>query len=255
MGTLRLATRQRLAVGIGLAGVTGLAWAYLLRMDADMQAAMRAGVACELHPWSIGDAALSFAMWAVMMVGMMVPSAMPITLLFASVARRARAGGSAVAPPFVFVAGYVAVWTLFSAGATAAQWQLERTALLSPMLASTSPLFGGALLVAAGLYQWTPWKSACLDQCRAPALFFAAQWRDGTLGAFRMGAVHGAYCLGCCWALMGLLFFGGVMNLLWIGGITLFVLLEKAAPHGRTAGRLAGGALVIAGGMRVAAWF
>ena len=161
------------------------------------------------------------------MVGMMVPSATPMSLLFAAVARRARAQGSPVAPTFVFVTGYVAAWTLFSLAATAAQWGLERAALLSPMLASTSAAFGGVLLAAAGLYQWTPWKDACLAHCRAPALFFAAHWRDGPLGAFRMGAAHGLYCLGCCAVLMGLLFFGGVMNLLWVAGLALFVLLEK----------------------------
>jgi predicted metal-binding membrane protein len=254
MPGIPLATHQRLAVLAGLAGVTGLAWAYLLRMDWDMKAAMRAGIACALHPWSSTDAALTFAMWAIMMVGMMVPSAAPMSLLYASVARKARAQGSPVAPTFVFVAGYVAIWTLFSLAATAAQWGLERSALLSPMLASTSPLFGGALLVAAGLYQWTPWKDGCLEHCRAPAPFFASHWRDGAWGAFRMGAAHGGYCLGCCWLLMGLLFFGGVMNLLWVAGIALFVLLEKVAPHGAAVGRAAGAALVAAGAAEIGAW-
>ena len=254
MSGISLATRQRLAVLAGLAGVTLLAWAQLVRLGWNMDAAMQAGVGCALHPWSRTDAALTFAMWAVMMVGMMVPSAAPMSLLFASVARKARAQGSAVAPTFVFVAGYVAVWTLFSVGATALQWGLERAALLSPMLESTSPAFGGALLAAAGLYQFTPWKDACLEHCRAPALFFAAQWREGALGAFRMGATHGAYCLGCCWLLMGLLFFGGVMNLFWVAGIALFVLLEKLAPHGAAAGRLAGALLLAAGGAQLARW-
>jgi len=254
MPTLSLATRQRLAVVAGLAGVTLLAWAQLLRIGWNMDAAMQAGVSCALHPWSRTDAALTFAMWAVMMVGMMVPSAAPMSLLFASVARKARSQGSAVAPTFVFVAGYVAVWTLFSAAATAVQWALERAALLSPMLESTSPAFGGALLAAAGLYQFTPWKDSCLEHCRSPALFFAAHWREGVLGAFRMGAEHGAYCLGCCWLLMGLLFFGGVMNLLWVAGIALFVLLEKLAPHGAAAGRVAGALLLVAGVVQLAAW-
>ena len=249
-----LAARQRLAVLAGLAGVTLLAWAYLLRLDGDMKAAMRAGIACSLHPWSPTDFALTFAMWAVMMVGMMVPSATPMSLLFAAVARRARAQGSPVAPTFVFVTGYVAAWTLFSLAATAAQWGLERAALLSPMLASTSAAFGGVLLAAAGLYQWTPWKDACLEHCRAPALFFAAHWRDGPLGAFRMGAAHGLYCLGCCAVLMGLLFFGGVMNLLWVAGLALFVLLEKVAPRGAVVARLGGAALLAAGAAELASW-
>lgn len=248
-----LARRQRRAILAGLAGVTLLAWLELARMTFRMHSAMQAGIACELHPWSGADAALTFLMWAVMMVGMMVPSAAPMSLIFASVARKAAAQGSAVAPAFVFSAGYVAAWTLFSVGATALQWWLERVALLSPMLASTSPLFGGALLIGAGLYQWSPWKDTCLDHCRAPAHFFAAHWRPGRWGAFRMGLDHGLYCLGCCWLLMGLLFFGGVMNLLWVAGLTLFVLIEKLAPHGARIARLAGVGMVLAGGAQLAA--
>lgn len=254
MTRISLADRQRAAVLAGLAGVTLLAWAYLFRMDADMRAAMAAGAACELHAWSAADFALTFAMWAVMMVGMMVPSAAPMSLLYAAVARRARAQGSAVAPAFVFVAGYVAVWTAFSLGATLAQWGLERAALLSPMLASTSPAFGAALLAGAGLYQWTSWKESCLDHCRAPAHFFAAHWRDGALGAFRMGVMHGLYCLGCCALLMALLFFGGVMNLLWVAGLALFVLVERLTPRGRVLARVAGAALVVASGAELATW-
>jgi len=119
------------------------------------------------------------------------------------------------------------------------------------MLTATSPAFGAALLIGAGLYQWTPWKNACLEHCRAPALFFAAHWRDGALGAFRMGAAHGLYCLGCCWGLMALLFFGGVMNLLWVAGLALFVLLEKVAPYGAAVGRIAGIALLAAGAIQL----
>jgi predicted metal-binding membrane protein len=248
---LTIAARQRLAILLGLGGACALAWLYLLRMDADMKSAMAAGVACELHPWSAGDALLTFLMWAVMMVGMMVPSAVPMSLLFASVSRKAAGQGTAVAPTFVFVAGYVAMWTLFSVAATALQWALERSALLSPMLASTSPWFGAALLLAVGLYQWTPWKNACLDHCRAPAGFFAEHWRPGIAGAFRMGIAHGSYCLGCCWLLMGLLFFGGVMNLLWVAGLTLFVLIEKLVPRGDLLARAAGVALLLAGGAQL----
>lgn len=220
-------------------------------MTWNMHSAMQAGVACELHPWSAMDAVLTFVMWAVMMVGMMVPSAAPMSLLFAQVSRKAAAQGAAVVPTFVFVSGYVAAWTLFSVGATALQWQLERTALLSPMLASASPLFGAALLAGAGLYQLSPWKNACLAHCRAPASFFAAHWRQGGWGAFRMGLAHGLYCLGCCWILMGLLFFGGVMNLLWVAGLTIFVLVEKIAPRGELLARLAGVAMLVAAGAQL----
>jgi predicted metal-binding membrane protein len=249
-----LARRQRIALLAGLLGASALAWLELLRMAFAMDASMQAGIACELHPWSAGDAALTFAMWAVMMVGMMVPSAAPMSLLYAAVARKAASQGAALAPGFVFAGGYVAAWTLFSAGATALQWQLERAALLSPMLASTSPLFGAALLLAAGLYQWSPWKDACLEHCRAPAHFFAAHWRPSAAGAFRLGLAHGLYCLGCCALLMGLLFFGGVMNLLWVAGLTLFVLVEKLGPRGALVARLGGVALVAAAGAQLAAW-
>ena len=138
-----------------------------------------------------------------------------------------------------------------SVAATALQWALERSALLSPMLASSSHWLGACLLFATGLHQWTPWKSACLDHCRAPAGFLAAHWRPGAAGAFRMGALHGAYCLGCCWLLMGLLFFGGVMNLLWVAGLTLLVLLEKLMPRGDLLARAAGVALIVAGGAQL----
>ena len=242
-----LAARQRVAILAGLVGASALAWLYLVQMAVDMHAAMQAGVACELHPWTLRDALLTFAMWAVMMVGMMVPSAVPMSLLFGAVARKAERQGSAVAPTFVFTSGYVVAWTLFSVAATALQWWLERVALLTPMLASASPWFGAALLVAAGLYQWSPWKQSCLEHCRAPAQFIAMHWRPGRWGAFRMGVLHGLYCLGCCSLLMGLLFFGGVMNLLWVAGITLFVLLEKVAPQGRAIARVAGVGMVALG--------
>jgi predicted metal-binding membrane protein len=253
LGPGTLASRQRRAIVAGLAGVALLAWLELGRMAWSMHDAMQAGVACELHPWSTADAALTFVMWAVMMVGMMLPSALPMALLFAAVARKAAAQGGVVAPTFVFASGYAAAWTLFSAGATALQWKLEQAALLSPMLASASPLFGAALLVLAGGYQLSPWKDACLDHCRAPARFFAAHWRPGRWGAFRMGLSHGLYCLGCCALLMGLLFFGGVMNLLWVAGLTAFVLVEKLAPHGARIARLTGIGLLLAGALQLAA--
>ena len=191
-----------------------------------------------------------FVMWAVMMVGMMLPSAIPMTLIYGAVARKAAGQGTTLAPAAVFISGYIAIWTVFSAGAAFAQWALDQAALLSPMLVSNSPWLGAALLIAAGVYQMTPAKEACLRHCRSPAHFISEHWRPGWAGAFRMGLDHGAFCLGCCWALMGLLFFGGVMNLLWIAGITLFVLLEKVLPFGGRSGRFAGIAM-IAGGLAV----
>ena len=171
-----------------------------------------------------------------------------MVLIFAAVARKALREGTPIAPTAAFVSGYVATWTLFSLAATAAQFALDRAALLSPTMVTTSPAVGSGLLIAAGVYQWTPFKQACLRHCRAPARFIAEHWRPGKAGAWRMGVEHGAYCLGCCWILMGLLFLGGVMNLLWIAAISVFVLLEKVLPLGAAGGRVAGGAMVAAGG-------
>lgn len=200
-----------------------------------------------LRPWTTLDFALTFAMWTVMMVGMMVPSATPTALIYAAVARKAALQGAVLAPTIIFVSGYVAVWTVFSLLATVIQWGLEWAALLSPMMASTSPSLGATLLVGAGVYQLTPMKAACLRHCRAPAQFISQHWRPGRAGAFHMGIIHGAYCLGCCWILMGLLFLGGVMNLLWIAGITITVLAEKVLPFGNWGGRIAGSAAIAVG--------
>jgi len=238
---------------VGLAGVTGLSWLTLVAMARGMESGPTAML--ELRPWTPAHFGMMFAMWAVMMVGMMLPSATPATLVYTAVARKAAREGAPVAPVSAFVLGYLFMWTLFSAGATVAQWGLERAALLSPMLVSNSAVLGGALLVAAGGYQLTPFKDACLEHCRSPAHFIAQHWRPGTAGALRMGTEHGAYCLGCCWVLMGLLFFGGVMNLLWIAAITFFVLLEKVLPFGVGGGRWAGFAMIAAGALVLAgAW-
>ena len=158
-----------------------------------------------------------------------------------------RAQGGRAVPTAVFVLGYLLVWGAFSVGAATLQGGLQAAALLSPALAATSPVLGGALLVAAGAWQLTPLKRACLAHCRSPLGFFLGHWRDGTLGALRMGLAHGAYCLGCCAVLMGLLFFGGVMNLVWVAGITIFVLLEKVAPHGPAIARVAGVGMIALG--------
>jgi predicted metal-binding membrane protein len=184
-------------------------------------------------------------MWTVMMAGMMLPSALPATLLYGSMVRGNR---DAVLPAtWMFAGGYLAVWTGFALAATLLQAALEASGLLTPAMASASRWLTGGLLVLAGIYQWLPLKDACLGKCRAPLQFFLFHWRPGPAGAFRMGAEHGVNCVGCCWALMLLLFFGGVMSLLWIAAITAFVLLEKLAPYGVQGGRLSGLALALAG--------
>ena len=249
-----LLRRDRLAVLGSLGAITALAWAYLVWSATKMTGMATPMDMMELRPWEFADFVLVFLMWTIMMVGMMVPTATPMALIYAAVARKAKGQGTVVAPTSTFVSGYVAVWTLFSLVATIAQWGLDRAALLSPMMVATSPALGAALLITAGAYQLTPAKTACLRHCRSPIHFIAQHWRPGVWGAFRMGLEHGAFCLGCCWLLMGLLFVGRVMNLLWVAAIALFVLLEKVVPDTPLAGRLAGGAMMVTGLAFLATW-
>ncbi len=245
--------RDRIAILLSLAGVTALAWVYLFRIAGGMTDTDPM-IMVQMQPWGSTDFLLVLLMWAIMMVGMMVPTAAPMTMVYAAVARKATKEGSTVAPTATFVAGYIATWTLFSVVATVAQWGLDRAALLSPMMVTTSPKVGAGLLIAAGVYQLTPAKTACLRHCRSPAYFISEHWRPGITGAFRMGSEYGAFCLGCCWLLMALLFIGGVMNLLWIAAIAFFVLFEKVIPHAPVAGRVAGGAMILTGLVLLATW-
>jgi len=245
----------------GLAGITVLAWAWLFRdaarmesigaMDAaDGAAGGMAGMAgmAMANPFNPVSLGLTFMMWGIMMVAMMLPSAAPAIMLYAALARRWREqGSSAVAPAWIFSAGYLAVWTAFSLAAALLEAGLQEAALLSPMLVSQSRWLSGALLVVAGVYQWLPYKDVCLHKCRAPLQFFMFNWQSGLAGAFRMGVEHGAFCLGCCWALMLLLFVAGVMNLVWVALIAAFVLIEKLAPGGALAGRISGLVMIAAG--------
>ena len=206
----------------------------------------------QLAVWTPSYAALMFLMWWIMMVAMMLPSASPMILLFARVQRKEKAKGAPFISTSVFAAGYLMTWGIFSVIAAGAQWGFERVGLLSTMMTSTSALFAGILLLAAGIYQLTPLKHACLRHCRSPIQFVMHHWRNGAGGAFRMGIDHGAFCLACCWFLMTLLFVGGVMNLYWIVGLALFVLLEKTIPAGHWLGLITGIGLMIWGGWLVA---
>jgi len=246
-----LPQRDKIVVISALIGVTILAWAYLFHLAASMPDMSTNGVGpmMQLHPWTGTDFLFMFLMWTVMMIGMMLPSATPMTLLYAGVARKANRQGTPIAPTSAFVSGYLTMWGIFSIGATLTQAGLHHAALLSPMMMTNNQTLGAGLFLVAGLYQLTPWKNACLEHCRSPTSFIAHHWRTGITGAFRMGMEHGIYCLGCCWALMGLLFFGGVMNLLWIAGLTTFVFLEKVLPMGTWGGRMAGGGMLVTGGM------
>ena len=251
-----LPARDRIAILAGLLGVSALAWVYLIDMAIDMQhmPSMSSGEMLQIQPWTTTDFVFMFLMWAIMMVGMMVPTAIPMTLIHAAIGRKAASQGTPIAPTAMFVVGYVAMWTVFSAAATLAQWALDQAALLSPMMVTNSPELGAGLLIGAGIYQMTPWKDSCLRHCRSPAHFIAEHWRPGVAGAFRMGAEHGAFCLGCCWLLMALLFLGGAMNLLWIAAITLFVLLEKVLPFGDQGGRVAGVGMIVLGVALLIMW-
>jgi predicted metal-binding membrane protein len=190
--------------------------------------------------WSPAHFLTMFAMWTVMMIGMMTPSVAPMVLIYTQVARQS--GSAPFASAFWFAGGYLLAWAGFSLLATLTQWGLEELALLSPMMASTSHLFGGGLLIAAGIYQWLPIKYSCLARCRAPLSFIMDHggFKAQAGGSVRLGLQHGLYCVGCCWTLMALLYVGGVMNLLWIAGLMVFVLLEKLLPGGRYFARAAG---------------
>lgn len=240
-GALR---RDRLLVISCLLFVVVLSWTYLLtgagmtQEMGDMLMPMSTG------PWTFGHAVLVLVMWAVMMAAMMLPSAAPMILLYATIAQRRGERGERATASGIFAVGYIAVWAAFSLAAAALQFGLEKAAVLSPMMQTTSIALAGSVLIAAGLYQWTPFKHACLRHCRSPLDFIMTHWLPGAGGAFRMGLRHGAVCVGCCWVLMLLLFIGGVMNLAWIAGIALFVLVEKLSPAGHWIGRGAGALLV-----------
>ncbi len=241
--------RDRMMVLGGLVGISALAWAYLGYMAWEMEAvdmAMQMAMP-RLRVWGAMDILLLFVMWVVMMVAMMVPTAASMILTYAALIRRQQAQPEPFAPTTVFLGGYLLVWTGFSALATLAQWGLHSAALLSPMMVSTSPILGSVLLLSAGIFQWTPWKYACLKHCRSPLGFLLTDWREGAWGALWMGLRHGSYCMGCCWFLMALLFVAGVTNLLWVATITAFVLVEKIVRRGDLVGRVAGGVLVLAG--------
>ena len=268
----RLLKRDRVITLAGLAMLCALAWLYIvtgagLGMSAwemttlalfphqqahdvmpDMPGMDMGAAAAEWMAWGFATWALIVAMWWVMMIAMMTPSATPTILLYARVHRHALAQGQVqdkLAPTSAFVAGYLLVWLGFAAVATTLHWTLERAGLVSAMMmGSQSRLLSGAVLIAAGLYQLSPLKNTCLTHCRTPTSFLSRHWRPHALGALRLGAMHGAYCVGCCWMLMVLLFVGGVMNLTWIAALAILVLVEKVLPPGQWIGRGVGIALI-----------
>ena len=243
-----LLKRDRFVVVAGVVGLTALAWAYLVYLARDMGGMDSGMVMAQMRSWTAADFGFMLLMWATMMVGMMVPTAAPMVLLFAANSRRLREQQQPYVPTVVFLSGYVVVWSGFAVAATLGNWALHVNDLMSSMMGeSVSIYLGGGLLIAAGLFQLSPLKYVCLKHCRSPLSFLTNDWREGSWGAFNMGLRHGAFCLGCCWMLMGLLFVLGIMNLIWIAALAAFVLLEKVAPAGQYVGMTAGILLIIWG--------
>ncbi len=260
-----LLRRERGVVLAGLLLITALAWLWTVTGSGTGMSAVDMTTwrfPPPLHDsvpenWTISYAVVMFFMWWIMMIAMMTPSAAPLVLLYARAyrheQRQGRLSGGAV-PTLIFVLGYLLAWACFSAVATSLQWGLERAGLLHQMMMwSVSSYFTAGILVLAGLYQFTPLKFACLQHCRSPARYLAEHFGPGALGALRLGWKHGLYCLGCCWFIMALLFAGGIMNLIWIAGLSIYVLIEKLAPQGQKVARVAGVAMVLAG-IWVAVW-
>jgi predicted metal-binding membrane protein len=236
--TTRVLRQERALIAVTVAALAAFGWWYVAtRAAIDDMPAMEA-----MRTPPVGALIL---MWWLMMVAMMLPSAVPAILLYARI--RQRHEGKAIGASWMFLAGYLAVWLLFSIAAAVAQ-----SLLTGPSMALDNRLAQSVVLVAAGLYQLSPLKSVCVSQCRSPAEFLSRHWRPGPAGTIRLGLIHGAYCLGCCWMLMALLFVGGVMNLLWVIGLTVIVAIEKLAPGGPLLGRAAGAALIAWGMLRLA---
>jgi len=247
--------RDRAVVVAGAAGVTVLAWGYLVYLAKSMSG-MGSGMAmAQLQSWTAADFGFMFLMWWIMMIGMMVPTAAPMILLFATVNRRRREQEGPYVPTAVFLSGYLLVWGGFAAVATVGNWALHVNSLMSSMMGeSTSAYLGGGLLIAAGVFQWSRLKYVCLSHCRSPMSFLMSDWKEGPRGALKMGLRHGTYCVGCCWVLMALLFVLGVMNLVWIATLAAFVLLEKVVPAGQRLSKVTG-LLLVGWGVVVAARF
>ena len=246
-GRIRKLDRAALVISIG--GLVLVCWWYLFQMAqhmSDMSMPMRADHEIR-QAWGASDFLSMLIMWVVMMIAMMVPTAVRTLFIFERICLLRSTGGSVAGQLFGFVGGYVLAWALFSVGATVVQWWLHDTAKLSDQMALSSPGAGALVLIAAGLWQLSRLKDVCLRHCRSPIAFLLQHYRQGWGGAIRLGGLHGLYCLGCCWVLMGLLFVAGVMNLVWIIILTGFVLAEKLVPHGLVVSRLIGLGMIALG--------
>ena len=239
--------RRQWILSVWMLALSLVGWALLAWMALDMSHPVAQLMMPESSTWSMANLWAIVFMWAVMMAAMMLPSALPTVLTFARLCERDREQLRFLA----FVGAYLLVWTGFSVAATALQWCLQFEDWLNPMIVSTSVGLSGTLLLIAGVYQFSPLKRVCLAHCRTPLGFLLGEWRTGTLGAFVMGLRHGGFCLGCCWALMALLFVGGVMNIAWIAALSIAVAIEKMAPHGDKVALVLGAGLIAAGVIRL----
>lgn len=254
----RLGIREYLIVGGGLTGIALAGWAYMFYMAwamANMDKVEMWMPPIATATWTVWDFFMLFVMWATMMVAMMTPSILPMVTMFTSLNKNRRSRQQSYTPTFIFVTGYLIAWTGFSVLAAIAQWPLHTAGLLNPMMDSRSYLLSGLVLIVAGIYQWTPAKDACLTTCRSPLGFLMTEWREGNMGALIMGVRHGVYCVGCCWALMLVLFGVGVMNMLWVLLITAFVVVEKILPAPGPVRFVSGLGLVCWGGYWLSLYF
>jgi predicted metal-binding membrane protein len=250
----QLAVKYRTApIWIGLAVIVALSWLYLAQMSAGMSgmnATMTMGSAMDAMSMQRAmplELLFTFAMWSVMMVAMMVPTAVPAIVLFATLSGRRHPLQNPTAVIAIYVSGYIAAWVGYSVFAAIAQLALTRTMIILPMAGSSSAAVSALILLSAGIYQFTSLKDACLTQCRSPLAFFMAEWRDGARGAFMLGLRQGAYCVTCCWTLMAVMFVVGVMNLTWMAILAAFMLVEKIAPRYWHLSRVSGVILILWG--------
>lgn len=244
MSYLMVLKRDRGLVIAAMAVMASLAWFYTAYLGLQHASMAEAIAMPMIMAWSFADSVFMLLMWAVMMFAMMLPSITPTVMIFGRVNEKRRSAGRPSASTAAFVAGYLLAWVGFSLLATAANWWLHTNGWMTSMMGQLGPQIGGVLLIAAGLFQWTPLKNGCLDHCRSPMSFLMHHWREDVSGAIAMGMHHGAYCLGCCWMLMLLLFVFGVMNLPWVAVLTIIVLAEKTVPCGHFLSRTLGMALI-----------
>jgi len=240
-------SRSNLLIFIALVLLSGLAWGMTVYQANGMGWGMFTCSMTMGMPFSVSNAFLYIILWGVMMIAMMLPAMTPIVEIFQTMARRRQEQSLPFTPAWVFIAGYLALWTLTGGVGYAADLAIQSLPTQFPTLRTYGMVIGGVTLIVAGLYQLTPLKYLCLSQCRSPMGFLLGNWRDGHWGTFRMGMDHGFYCLGCCWSLMAVLFVVGSMNLVWMGILSAVIFVEKTVPQGVVFGKLTGIALIMLG--------